>query len=411
MPELFNVLAPDDALETLTKRLSIRIEPEAVPTHEALGRVTAAEIVSPEDLPSFPRSTMDGYSVRAADTFGATDSLPAYLELAGEVPMGRSPDVSLSIGLAARAFTGGMLAEGADAVVMEEHTQRAGETTIEVLRPVAPGENVLMVGEDIRASDGVLPSGHLIRPQDVGGLTALGITSVQVARRPRVSIVSTGDELVAPGETPGPGQIRDINTYTISALVEKHGGVAVPIGLAKDDYEEQRDLAARGLEQGDILIFSAGSSISSRDLTASVIDGLGSPGVLAHGISLKPGKPTIVALVDGKPAFGLPGNPVSAMVVFGLLVRPTLNILCGLDPAPGPVTVTARLTRDVASAAGREDHVQVRLNGTRDGTKTAEPVFGKSNLIYSLVRADGTIRVPADNAGLYAGEEIEVSLF
>ncbi len=411
MPELFNVLAPDDALETLTKRLSIRVEPEAVPTHEALGRVTAAGIVSPEDLPSFPRSTMDGYSVRAADTFGATESLPAYLEIAGEVPMGRPPAVSLSIGMAAGAFTGGMLAEGADAVVMEEHTQRAGETTIEVLRPVAPGENVLMVGEDIRTGEEVLPSGHLIRPQDIGGLTALGITSLQVARRPRVSIVSTGDELVAPGETPGPGRVRDINTYTISALVEKHGGVPIPIGLAKDDYEEQRDAAARGLEQGDILIFSAGSSISSRDLTASVIDGLGSPGVLAHGISLKPGKPTIVALVDGKPAFGLPGNPVSAMVVFDLLVRPTLNLLCGLDPPPGPVTVTARLTRDVASAAGREDHVQVRLDGARDGGRTAEPVFGKSNLIYSLVRADGTIRVPADKAGLYAGEEVEVSLF
>ena len=411
MPELFNVLAPDDALETLTKRLSIRVEPEAVPTHEALGRVTAAGIVSPEDLPSFPRSTMDGYSVRAADTFGATESLPAYLEIAGEVPMGRPPAVSLSIGMAAGAFTGGMLAEGADAVVMEEHTQRAGESTIEVLRPVAPGENVLMVGEDIRTGEEVVPSGHLIRPQDIGGLTALGITSLQVARRPRVSIVSTGDELVSPGETPGPGRVRDINTYTISALVEKHGGVPIPIGLAKDDYEEQRDAAARGLEQGDILIFSAGSSISSRDLTASVIDGLGSPGVLAHGISLKPGKPTIVALVNGKPAFGLPGNPVSAMVVFDLLVRPTLNLLCGLDPPPGPVTVTARLTRDVASAAGREDHVQVRLDGARDGGRTAEPVFGKSNLIYSLVRADGTIRVPADKAGLYAGEEVEVSLF
>ena len=411
MPELFNVLAPDDALETLTKRLSIRVEPEAVPTHEALGRVTAARVVSPEDLPSFPRSTMDGYSVRAADTFGATESLPAYLEIAGEVPMGRPPAVSLSIGMAAGAFTGGMLAEGADAVVMEEHTQRAGESTIEVLRPVAPGENVLMVGEDIRAGEEVLPSGHLIRPQDIGGLIALGITSLQVARRPRVSIVSTGDELVAPSETPGPGRVRDINTYTVSALVEKHGGVPIPIGLAKDDYEEQRDAAARGLEQGDILIFSAGSSISSRDLTASVIDGLGSPGVLAHGISLKPGKPTIVALVDGKPAFGLPGNPVSAMVVFELLVRPILNLLCGLDPPPDPVTVTARLSRDVASAAGREDHVQVRLNGAREGGRTAEPVFGKSNLIYSLVRADGTIRVPADKAGLYAGEEVEVSLF
>lgn len=411
MPEFFNVLSPGDALETLKRRLSIRVEPETVPTHEALGRVTASEIVSPEDLPSFPRSTMDGYSVLAADTFGATEGLPAYLDLAGEVPMGRPPSVALSTGMAAMAYTGGMLADGADAVVMEEHTQRAGETTIEVLRPVAPGENVLMVGEDIRAGEAVLPSGHLIRPQDIGGLTALGITNVQVARRPRVSIVSTGDELVAPGETPGPGRIRDINTYTISALVEKHGGIPIPVALAKDDYEEQREAAARGLAQGDMLIFSAGSSISSRDLTASVIDSLGSPGVLAHGISLKPGKPTVVALIDGKPAFGLPGNPVSAMVVFDLLVRPTLSLLCGLEPPPDPMTVMARLTRDVASAAGREDHVQVTLVGTPDGGRTAEPVFGKSNLIYSLVRAEGTIRVPADKAGLYAGEEVEVRLF
>ena len=325
--------------------------------------------------------------------------------------MGSAPSIALATGMAAMAYTGGMLADGADAVVMEEHTQRAGETTVEILRPVAPGENVLMVGEDIRAGEAVLPSGHLIRPQDIGGLTALGITSVQVARRPRVSIVSTGDELVAPGETPGPGRIRDINTYTISALVAKHGGLPIPMGLAKDDYEEQREAAAQGLRRSDVLVFSAGSSISSRDLTASVIDGLGSPGVLAHGISLKPGKPTIVGLVDGKPAFGLPGNPVSAMVVFELLVRPTLNLLCGLDPPPAPEIVSARLTRDVASAPGREDHVQVRLNGAPDGGRTADPIFGKSNLIYSLVRADGTIRVPTDKAGLYAGEEVEVRLF
>lgn len=240
---------------------------------------------------------------------------------------------------------------------------------------------------------------------------ALGITEIEVARRPVVAIVSTGDELVPPIEAPGAGQVRDINTYTISALVEKHGGVPVPVALVEDDYEAQREAAVDALEQGDVLVFSAGSSISSRDLTASVIDSLGSPGVLVHGISLKPGKPTIVALIDGKPAFGLPGNPVSAMVVFNLLVRPTLYLLAGCENPPGPATLTARLARDVASVAGREDHVQVRLNGTENRRPTAEPVFGKSNLIYSLVRADGTITVPLDKAGLYAGEDVEVKLF
>ncbi|MDA1348531.1 MAG: molybdopterin-binding protein [Chloroflexi bacterium] len=411
MPEFFNVLAPEEAFEVLRKHLSVRVDSERVSTSRALGRVTATNIVSPEDLPSFPRSTMDGYSVRAADTFGATEGLPAYLELAGAVPMGAAPQVSLGPGEASGAFTGGMLAVGADAVVMEEHTQRAGETTIEVMRPVAPGENVLQVGEDVRVGDEVLPAGHVIRPQDVGGLTALGITEIDVARRPVVVIVSTGDELVPPNEAPGPGQVRDINTYTISALVEKHGGVPVPVALVEDDYEAQRDAAVGALDKGDVLVFSAGSSISSRDLTASVIDSLGSPGVLVHGISLKPGKPTIVALIDGKPAFGLPGNPVSAMVVFNLLVRPTLYLLAGCEEPPEPATVTARLARDVASVAGREDHVQVRLNGTENGRPTAEPVFGKSNLIYSLVRADGTITVPLDKAGLYAGEEVEVRLF
>ena len=417
MPELFNVLAPDDALETLTRRLSIRVEPEAVPTHEALGRVTATGIVSPEDLPSFPRSTMDGYSVRAADTFGATESLPAYLEIAGEVPMGRPPAVSLSIGMAAGAFTGGMLAEGADAVVMEEHTQRAGESTIEVLRPVAPGENVLMVGEDIRAGEEVLPSGHLIRPQDIGGLTALGITSLQVARRPRVSIVSTGDELVAPGETPAPGQIRDINTYTISALVEKHGGIPVSIGLAKDDYEEQRAAASRGLEQGDILIFSAGSSISSRDLTASVIDGLGSPGVLAHGISLKPGKPTIVALVDGKPAFGPSRESGIGNGGFRPAGAPDPEPPMRSRPSPRPGNGDGPPDKGRGIGGGprgpRPGEAERRTRRRKDGRARFRQI--QPDLLAAgtgdVVRADGTIRVPADKAGLYAGEEVEVSLF
>lgn len=411
MPEFFNVLAPDDAFEVLKKHLSVHVEAETIPTSESLGRVTVTEIVSAENLPSYPRSTMDGYSVRATDTFGATESLPAYLELAGQVPMGCRPDISLVPGQAATAFTGGMLAEGTDAVVMEEHTQMAGQSTIEVMRPVASGENVLQVGEDVRTGDLVLPSGHVMRPQDIGGLTALGITDIDVARRPRVSIISTGDELVSPDDKPAQGQVRDVNTYTISGLVKKHGGIPLPITLVRDEYEAQRDAAAVGLDRGDMLVFSAGSSLSNRDLTASVIDSLGSPGVLVHGISLKPGKPTIVALVDGKPAFGLPGNPVSAMVVFDLLVRRTLYLLSGCNRPPVSASVTARLARDVASVAGREDHIQVRLEYNDHGSAIAKPVFGKSNLIYSLVRADGTLKVPADQSGLYAGEQVEIRLF
>ena len=410
MSEFFKVLAPDAAFQVLRGQLSPRVESEVVATPESLGRVTAEEIRSPEDLPSFPRSTMDGYSVRSADTFGATEGLPAYLEVVGEVPMGRAADIELGPGEAARAFTGGMLGGGADAVVMEEHTQAVDGTTIEVVRPVAPGENVVQVGEDVRRGDLVLSAGHVVRPQDVGGLLALGVTEIGVGRRPRVAIVSTGDELVPPDDRPKPGQVRDINTYTVSAQVTAAGGVPLTVARVEDDYEAQRNAALKALDRGDILVFSAGSSLSSRDMTASVLDSLGKPGVLVHGISLKPGKPTILAVLDGKPAFGLPGNPVSAMVVFDLLVRPTIYLLSGCDEPPPPPTVRASLGRDVASLAGREDHVQVRLV-SRNGDLWAEPVFGKSNLIYTLVRADGMVKVPLDKGGLYAGEQVDVRLF
>ena len=410
MPEFFNVLAPDQALQVLKQHLLPNVETDPIATSEALGRVTAQDILSPEDLPAFPRSTMDGYSVRAADTFGASEGLPAYLEVVGEVSMGRASQISLAPGQAAGAYTGGMLAKGADAVVIVEHTQPADDNTIEVLRPVAPGENVVQPGEDVHQGDPVLPAGHMIRPQDIGGLLALGITQIEVGRRPRVSIVSTGDELVPPEGTPGPGQIRDINTYTISALVTQAGGNPVPIALVEDDFDAQRDAALRGLDQADMLVFSAGSSVSSRDMTATVIDSLGSPGVLAHGISLKPGKPTIVGMVDGKPALGLPGNPVSAMVVFELLVRPAIYLLSGCARPPATNTVQARLARDIPSQSGREDYVQVRL-AYQNGTLSAEPVFGKSNLIYTLIRADGTVKVPLDKGGLYGGEEVAVRLY
>jgi molybdopterin molybdotransferase len=353
---------------------------------------------------------MDGYAVRARDTFGASESLPAYLEVVGEIRMGQAPDITLATGQAAVAYTGGMLAHSADAVVMVENTQRIDATSIEVLRPVAPGENVVQVGEDVRSGEVIVPAGSVLRPQDIGGLLALGITQVQVRCRPRVAIVSTGDEIVAPDSAPAPGQIRDINTYTIAALVEQAGGVPVPMGIVQDDYEAQRQMAIEGLAQADMLIFSAGSSVSSRDMTVQVLHSLGPPGVLVHGIAHRPGKPTIIALIEEKPAFGLPGNPVSAMIVFRLLVRPILYALTGCIQMPQPKTVPARLTKNIPSVPGREDHVQVRLSHT-DGEWRAEPVFGKSNLIYTLIRADGVVVVPLDQGGLYAGAEVPVQLY
>ena len=412
MPEFFNVLPPQRALATLLDLLPLApLGMEDVPVQESLGRVSAAQLFSAEDLPAFPRSTVDGYSLRAADTFGASEGLPAYFTVVGEVPMGRPALVGVGLGQAAVTSTGGMLAKGADAVVMVENTQLVDANTIEVVRPVAPGENVVQIGEDVLTGSPILPGGHLLRPQDLGGLTALGITTVTVARRPRVAILSMGDEVVDPDATPGPGQIRDVNSYTIAALVVRAGGEPVPLGIVSDDYEAQLTAARESIKHADTLVFSAGSSVSSRDLTAEIINALGEPGVLVHGLSIRPGKPAIVGMVKDKPVFGLPGNPVSAMIVFGLLVRPTLYHLAGCATPPQPATTTARVTRDIASASGREDYVPVRLFQTEEGERAAEPVFGKSNLIYTLIRADGLVQVPLDRAGLYAGETVAVRFF
>jgi molybdopterin molybdotransferase len=332
------------------------------------------------------------------------------LSVVGEVPMGQAATVKVGTGQSVIVHTGGMIPSGADAVVMVERTQKLSDQDIEVLRSVADGENIINVGEDILKGDEILPTGHLLRPQDIGGLLAVGLTEITVARRPRVALIATGDEVVPPSEPLGPGQVRDINTYTLSGLVERAGGEPWPLGIIPDRFEALKTAAVRALAEADVVIISAGSSVSVRDITGDVINQLGQPGVLVHGISFRPGKPTILAVCDGKPVVGLPGNPVSAMVVFGLLVTPMLWRWQGLTHLPEARTAKARLARNVASIAGREDRVQVRLEQRDDGL-WADPVFGKSNLIFTLVKADGMIKVPMDKTGLSAGELVEVQLY
>jgi molybdopterin molybdotransferase len=413
MPEMMQVLPPADALQVLLDHVSIRVRTEAIPTADALDRVLAESLVAPSSLPAFPRSTMDGYAVRAADTFGATESLPAYLSLVGESPMGRAPLVAVGPAQAAVVYTGGMISPGADAVVMIERTQKLDAANIEVLRAVAPGENVINIGEDVKEGEPLLGPGHILRPQDLGGLMALGITRVTVAARPRVAIVSTGDEVVSPEVEPAPGQVRDVNTYTVAGLVARAGGLPLPQGIVGDDFDELLSAArtaTEGRDAADTLVISAGSSVSTRDLTADVVNRLGRPGVLVHGVSVKPGKPTILGVCDGKPVIGLPGNPVSAMVVAGLFLVPVVWRLQGVASPPEHRRVTARLAHNIASVPGREDYVSVKLV-EREGQLWAAPVFGKSNLIYTLVKADGLLRVPLDSNGLHEGELVEVQLF
>jgi len=392
---------------------------ETVAIQDALGRVLARDVVSPVLLPAFARSTMDGYALRAADTYGATEAMPAYLRLAGEVLMGEEPARTVEKGEVLSISTGGMLPSGADAVVMLEHTSRLEGGEIEVLRSVAPGENVVQPGEDIAAGEPLLTMGHRLRPQDAGALAGVGIVTVDVFKRPCVAIINTGNEIVEAGAEPRPGQVRDINSYNLAGLVLSAGGTPLRLGIYPDDYDAIKSAVEKGLSVADTVAITGGSSVGARDLTAGVIDELGSKdggGVLVHGVSVKPGKPVIIGLAGGKAVFGLPGHPVAVTVSFGLFVAPLIKRLSGeVDPLglagiPPVRVVRARMARNYSSGAGREDHLRVALERRGDDL-WAVPILGKSGLITTLVRAHGTVVIPLARLGLGKGEWVDVELF
>jgi len=409
-PEFFQVLPVADALALLDSRWQPQPRPETMPTAAALDRVLAADLRSPEQVPAFRKSTVDGYAVRGSDTFGASQSLPAFLRLRGELKMGEAPQDDIGAGDALLIHTGGMLPASADAVVMLEYTQTINEDEIEVLRAAAPGENVIQAGEDVAEGALVLPRLHRLRAQDIGGLLAVGISEVDVLSPPRVGILSCGDELAPPEASLTPGMVRDINAYTLSALAEKHGAAPMRLGIAADTIEDYRQRAEAGFARCDILLLSAGSSVSARDYTRDVINGLGEPGVLQHGLATKPGKPTIIAVCENKPVIGLPGNPVSALLVARQLLPHLIARYLGRYP-PAPATRKARLSQRVASVTGREDWLPVKLSRADDGETLAEPIFGVSNLIFTLIGADGLLRVPLNTGGYEAGSIVDVQLF
>jgi len=380
---------------------------ETVAVAEAHGRVPAEAVQAPHDLPGFARSTVDGYAVRAADTYGASEGLPSYLDVTGAVAMGRAPEVTVAPGRAVAMPTGGVIPDGADAVVMVEHTAETMEGTIEVVRPVAPGEGLVRADEDARAGAPLLPAGRPLRAQDLGLLAAAGVTAVRVHARPRVAIVSTGDEVVPP-ETDAleRGQVRDASALALAALVRDAGGDPDLRGIVPDDRDALAAVLRDAVASSDVVVVSAGSSVGARDETAAVVAGLGEPGIWTHGIALRPGKPTLLADCAGVPVIGLPGNPRSALVVFRLVGLPIVRLVAGITDAPPEPSVRARLERDVPSAAGRLDVVQVAV---RDGV--ARPLFGASALLSILTAADGYIVVPDDATGLPAGSEVDVTLY
>ena len=405
-------LLPSEALERILEVIPERFPPvERLRIEECYGRIQASDIISTEDLPAFSRSTVDGFAVSSSDTFGAKETSPAYSALAGEVLMGAAPDFIIRKGESARIPTGGMLPEGADSVVMLEHAQVISNDMIEVLRPVAPNENVIRQGEDIKKGETVLVRGHRLRAQDIGALAGIGVTEIDVYKKILVAIVSTGDEVLPAGGPLLPGQVRDINSYTLSGFIVDCGGIPVKKGIFKDDYAVIKQALQGALEDSDMVLISGGTSAGTKDMAAEIINAIGRPGVLFHGVSLKPGKPMIGGVAGAKPVLGLPGHPAAVAICFDLFIRPLLERLSGLRTRKYFFkTVQARMAKSIASAAGREDHIRVYLE-ERDGELLATPVLGKSGLITTLVKADGVVAIPQGKLGLNADEKVSVRLF
>jgi molybdopterin molybdotransferase len=403
--EFFAVRTLGEALTGF--RPSRRTGSERVPLDEALGRVPAEPVSAPQPLPGFARATVDGFAVRAGDTYGASEGLPTYLDIVGEARMGKPPEVEVGPGTAVAIATGAPLPPGADAVLMVEHSQSALPELLEVLRPVAPGDGMVRADEDAAAGAELAASGRPLRAHDLGMLSAAGVTEVSVRARPGVTIVSTGDELV-PADTRELeiGQVRDSTALALAALVREAGGEPRHAGIVPDDREALAATLGGSLPQSDVLVVSAGSSVGARDETAAAIESLGEPGIWCHGLAFRPGKPTLLADCGGVPIIGLPGNPRSALVVFRLVGMPIVRLVGGCTEPPPEPSVRARLDRDLPSAAGRADVVQARV---RDGVAT--PLFGSSSLLSILTAADGYLVVPESATGLAAGSEVEVTLY
>jgi molybdopterin molybdotransferase len=384
---------------------------EKVRIEESLHRVLSKDIVSTINLPEFPRSTVDGFALKAKDTYGTSEKNPAILRMIGEIQMGQISDIEVTDGEAVKVATGGMVPKGADAVEMVEYTEWVDSHILHAFKPVSPLENVIQIGEDVKSGEVVLHRGHLIRPQDIGLMAGIGRTEVRVFLRPRVAIISSGDEIVPIEAVPKPGEIRDINRYTIVSMVEETGAIPLFLGIARDRFDDLKEKIELGLKGAEMVIITGGSSVGTLDLTGEVLQSLSGTEILGHGVSIRPGKPTLLADINGKPFLGLPGHPVSAMVIFHFFGKPILKMLSGLSSkwVWHQMKVKAKAARNIPSVPGREDYVRVRLE-EKNGTFWAHPIFGKSGAISPLVNSNGLIKIGIDEEGLEEGEEAEVIL-
>lgn len=405
---MLNVATENDVLNLIDHTFGlIRTGTEKLPLDRALGRVLAADCLAEEDVPAFDRSTVDGYAIKAADSFGCSDNLPAILTHVGEVLMGAEPETEIHTGACMSIPTGGHLPIGSDAVVMIEYSEDYKDGTIGILKPAGPGQNIIYRGDDVKNGQVVLNKGTFLKPHDIGALAAIGFSVVSVTRKPVVGILSTGDELIEIREQPKAGQIRDVNSHLLGAAVSAAGGEFRMYGICQDNFSILRETVKKMAEECDMVLLSGGSSVGLKDATPKIIESLGTLHV--HGVAIKPGKPTIVGEIFGKPIFGLPGHPVATYFVFNIFVRNLIGKMQGQTVAIEQVT-TARLSFAVPSNHGREERVAVKLSEA-EGDIFAQPLIGKSGLITRLSGADGYIRVPRDKEGFAKGEIVQVWLY
>ena len=403
---MLNVKTPEATMLEIESRFShLKAQDEMVPLLCSCGRVLYEDVVADEQVPGFDRSSMDGWAVKAADTFGCSDNLPALLISAGEVEMGKAAPVHLSGGECIYVPTGGHIPEGADSVAMVEYTEDYGDGTIGILRPCAPGENIVFSGDDVASGKRLYKAGHRIVPHDIGALSALGRAALRVYKKPSVAIISTGDELVPIDVTPGSGQVRDVNSGMLAAAVGASGADSKVFGIVPDDEDKLVSLIKEA-HSCDLILISGGSSAGERDITLDVVNRLGESFI--HGIAMKPGKPTIIGEIEGKPVFGLPGHPVAAYFVFELFIYP---LICSMQGGvPGRRMLEAELSAAIPSNHGRAEYVAVKLE---EGTKglSAIPIRGKSGLITLLADTGGYIEVPRDCEGFHRGALVTINLF
>lgn len=412
MMEFFKVQSVDSVFEIMTKEIKAIEKIEEVPLEEALNRILAEDVIANEDVPDFSKSIVDGYAVHANDTHGANETLPSFLDYVGEIRIGDHVQLELQRGQTMYIPTGGMLPKGCDAVVMVEDTETI-DNIVNIYRPVAKNENTIFKGEDAKVGDLLIPKGKRLRSQELGSLASLGITKVKVFKQLKIGYLSSGDEIVEYKEQTVPiGKVRDVNGVTIPALTKRWGYDVQTSSIARDNFDDLYKKAKALFDECDAFIISGGSSVGTRDFTTEVIEALGDnkPGILVHGVSVKPGKPTIFSLSSGKPILGLPGHPASAMIIYQVFGKKMLSLLQGETVEEYRQMTQAVVSQNIPSIAGRTDYIRVKLK-EEDGYYKATPIIGKSGLVKTLVDSDGLLEIKENKEGVLKGEVVTVHLF